>query len=267
MSGPLAQPMPWDLVAGGYEDVVRPQLEGFAREALRRAPVRDGAKVLDVATGPGTLAVLAAAAGARVTAIDFSSKMIELLRVRAELAAADIDARVADALAMPFESGTFDAAYAMFVYMFVPDRAAALRELRRVLRPGGRAVIATWPPMNRVPLFSAPFDAIRKRVPALPANDGTAPLGDAASLHAELGAAGFIDVAVHEIEHPVEAPSVEEYWESVQRSTAPILLLSKKLGADWGAIAGGVRDDLQATFGDGPLRGTMIANLAIMTAP
>jgi SAM-dependent methyltransferase len=257
-TSPLSMSPPWDLVASGYEDVVLPQLEQFAREALRRVP--PSGKVLDVGTGPGTLSLLAAAAGAQVTAVDFAPEMVARARRRAEAAKLDVDLRVGDATQLDVPDARFDAAYAMFVLMFVPDRPAAFRELARVLRPGGRALVASWPPMNRVRAWSAPFDALRKHVPTLPPNDGTAILGTLADLREAFAGSSFADVHAAEITMDFEAPSSDAMWAAMVRSTAPILMLSKRLGAQWPAIEASVRDELRRELGPGAIQFTMVAN-------
>ena len=99
--------------------------------------------MLDVAAGPGTLAFIASAAGAHVTAIDFSPDMIDRLRARSVREGVQIEARVGDGQALPFDDATFEHAFSMFGLMFFPDRAKGFRELCRVLVPGGRAVVSS----------------------------------------------------------------------------------------------------------------------------
>ena len=82
-ANPLSSPAPWNLVASEYAVEVAPVLAWFAQKAIDLALLSPGARVLDVAAGPGTLSFLAARNGARVTAIDFSPAMIEKLRERA----------------------------------------------------------------------------------------------------------------------------------------------------------------------------------------
>ena len=103
------------------------------------AGVGAGQSVLDVACGPGTLAFLAARRGAEVMAVDFCAGMIGELAARLAETPAAIEARVADGMDLPLESGAFDAAFSMFGLMFFPDRARGFAELHRVLRPGGVA--------------------------------------------------------------------------------------------------------------------------------
>jgi SAM-dependent methyltransferase len=95
-------------------------------------------RVLEVGCGWGELAEwLARETGAEVVAVDLSPRMVELARERG------VDARVADVQALPFEDGSFDVAVAAWMLYHVPDLAAAVAELARVLRPGGRLVAVT----------------------------------------------------------------------------------------------------------------------------
>src|SRR5882757_500035 len=110
--GPLAEPLAWNLVSKDYAIEVVPQFERYATDALRLASVRPGARVLDVAAGPGTLTLLAAKTAHSVEAIDFASDMIALLEQRAQDAGMNnVHARVGDAQALPYEDGAFDAVF------------------------------------------------------------------------------------------------------------------------------------------------------------
>jgi len=261
---PLAGPLPWDLVAEAYAAEVAPMLARFAEHAVSRAVLRPGARVLDVATGPGTLAFVAAAAGAVVDALDFSPEMIARLDERAlREEVRGITPRVGDGMNLPYPDATYDAAFSMFGLMFFPDRARALAEIRRVLVSGGRVVIGSWVPLARVPLLAAVFDAIRPHVP-LPPNDGSAPLGDLASMRAELGAAGFGEVLAEEVELDVGAATVAEFWPMFARTTAPLVMLRKKAGEqEWSKIEASALDHLRGKFGDAPQSVRMIANIGV----
>jgi SAM-dependent methyltransferase len=157
------QPAPrsrYDEMAGGYARFWAPVLREAAERVLDNlAPHLDGvrgAELLDVGTGTGTLAIAALERwpGIRVTGIDPSGGMLEVAGATAAQrlpAAAQrrFRRRVAPADRMPFEDGAFDAAMSSFVLQLVPSRAAALREIRRVLRPGGVAAWVTWQWTNR----------------------------------------------------------------------------------------------------------------------
>lgn len=118
-------------------DVVAQRLE-----VLRALSVAPGEHVLDVGVGPGFLAAdVARAVGAhgRVCGIDVSESMLALARVRCD--ALPVDLRLGDALRLPYSDATFDAAVSTQVYEYVADVDAALRELRRTLKPDARVVI------------------------------------------------------------------------------------------------------------------------------
>jgi len=104
-----------------------------------------GARVLDIGSGPGFLAVEMAAAvgsGGAVHGIDPSENMLAIARTReAAPGAAPVEFGVGDALALPFDEASFDVAVATQVYEYVADMPAALSEVRRVLRPGGRLAV------------------------------------------------------------------------------------------------------------------------------
>lgn len=112
-----------------------------AEALLDAAGVKADDRVLDAGTGPGTVAALACTRGAAVTAIDAEPDMLTLAR-RQALAA---DIRQATLPHLPFADQCFDAAVANFVINHVGDPAAAIAELRRVVRPGGRVAVTIWP--------------------------------------------------------------------------------------------------------------------------
>lgn len=251
-TGPLATPQPWDLVADAYAAELVPQFELFANDALRLAALPAGARILDVATGPGTLALLAASTGATISAIDFSPTMIANLHRRARDAGATIDARLGDGQALPFADDIYDGAFSMFGLMFFPDRARGLQEMRRVLRPGGRAVVSSWAPFDGP--FAMVMDSVRAMVPNLPFGEGKLPLGDPSAFAGEMTAAGFREVRIETASHAATAPSLSECWSMIQRTTAPIVLLRHKLGEEaWDKVARGVFERLQAALGEGPV--------------
>jgi ubiquinone/menaquinone biosynthesis C-methylase UbiE len=264
---PLATPLPWNLVAADYATDVVPVFSRFAEKAVTMAGVGKGARVLDVAAGPGTLAFIASAAGARVTAIDFSSEMIDRLRVRSAQQGVEIDARVGDGQALPFDDASFDHAFSMFGLMFFPDRAKGFRELCRVLVPGGRAVVSSWVPAERVPWFGQMWGALREFVPSLP-QGSPFPLSRPEECLAEMREGGFEAVKVVEVTESQSYVSTHQLWSGTTRTSAPIALLREKLGpSEWPRVEAGVLSRLLDMFGEGPQITPMPANLIVGRRP
>ncbi|WP_217213006.1 class I SAM-dependent methyltransferase [Streptomyces sp. AC550_RSS872] len=146
-----------------------------APRLLDAARVGPDVRVLDVGTGPGTVAAAACARGARVTAVDAEPTMVEL----AVRAAPSADVRVAVLPELPFRDGEFDAVVANFVLNHVGRPKAALAELRRVLRPNGWIAVTIWaaPPAPGQTLLGRAIQAAGAvRPPQLPS--GLAPEDD-----------------------------------------------------------------------------------------
>ena len=112
---------------------------GDAREIVFEAVAEcEPRRVFEIGCGPGELSErIARELGADVVAVDISPRMVDLARARG------VDARVGDVQQLPFEDGEFDCAVAAWMLFHVPDLDLGVRELARVLRPGGRLVAAT----------------------------------------------------------------------------------------------------------------------------
>jgi SAM-dependent methyltransferase len=106
--------------------------------------------VLDVACGTGNAAIQAARAGARVTGLDLTPKLLDEARAKAQAAGLDVEWVEGDAEELPFEDGSFDRVLSTFGHMFAPRHRKAADELARVCRPGGAIVFAAWTPEGSV---------------------------------------------------------------------------------------------------------------------
>ncbi|WP_426751419.1 class I SAM-dependent methyltransferase [Myxococcus sp. Y35] len=264
---PLAQPEAWNLVAPDYVRELMPTFETFSRDALIRAGVVRGTRVVDVAAGPGTLALLAARNGAHVTAVDFAPEMIAALRAHAAEARLELDALEGDGMALPFETHTFDAAFSMFGLMFFPDRERGFRELHRVLKPGGRAVVSSWTPFDRSREMRAVYAPLWEQMGAKPSQPGAVPLSDPDSCQREMSGAGFADVSVHEVEGHIDYPSTAAMVDATTRSSAPVVLARKALGARWDELLWAMHEHAQSELGSGPQRVTLTAYLTVGVKP
>jgi ubiquinone/menaquinone biosynthesis C-methylase UbiE len=189
----LGQPNAADM----YERAVVPAVfDRYARDLVERArPIGPSDRILDLGCGTGIVArVLRERLGgaATIVGIDVSPPMIE----KARSIAPEIDFRVGDAMALPFEEGSFDLVIAQEVLQFVPDRLAALREVRRVLSPGGRFLASTWRPRSEQPLHHALGLVAERHLGK--SNDRRFSL-DGPELEHALAEAGFTDIRLERV--------------------------------------------------------------------
>jgi demethylmenaquinone methyltransferase / 2-methoxy-6-polyprenyl-1,4-benzoquinol methylase len=151
----------FDRIAPVYDAMNRAMTLGLDRRwraETARAVVSPGDRALDSCCGTGDLAIASLRAGGRVTGLDFSERMLERARAKSD----QVEWVQGDALALPFDDGSFDAATVGFGARNLDDLEAGLRELRRVLRPGGRVGILeiTQPRGLLRPFYKLWFDGL-----------------------------------------------------------------------------------------------------------
>jgi SAM-dependent methyltransferase len=208
----------YDRIAAGYARWWAPVIAPRAVDALDMLEpvVAAGARrIVDIGTGTGTLAIEAIRRwpAVRVVGIDASREMAQAAGREADavLDAADrrrFTTRVAFADALPFEDGSLDAAMSSFVFQLVPNRARALREARRVLRPGGTLAYVTWLSDSRVFKPDIDLDDALDEVGIGPREPDGRP-GDVPSVEdavRQLRRAGYRDVSASRtmLEHPFD---------------------------------------------------------------
>jgi SAM-dependent methyltransferase len=136
--------------ASGDYSAVGTRLLIMAEELAEAVELHAGERVLDVATGNGNAALAAARRFAVATGVDYVPSLIERAKKRAEAEDLEVDFRVGDAEALPFEDESFDVVLSTIGVMFAPDQEQSAAELLRVLRPGGRIGLASWTPQSWV---------------------------------------------------------------------------------------------------------------------
>ena len=226
--------------AAAYERYLVPAIfDQFARDLVARAAPSQGERVLDVACGTGVVARHAAplvAPSGHVVGVDVNAGMLAV----AAATVSGIEWVEADAAALPFADGSFDVAFCEQALMFFPDRAAALRELRRVLAPGGRVALSVWRGSEHNWVYEAVAAALERHAgpEAGAMMRSPFPAWDAADLRGMLAGAGFRDVRMR-LEIGVEEwPSAAEL---LRREAA-----SSPLAGPIGALGPAARDALIA---------------------
>ena len=143
----------WDLAAPSYEPLWQAQLAGVQAELLACAALAPGQQVLDVACGTGLVAFAAAdrvGPAGRVSGIDLSGQMVDAAQRRARsLGLANVDFARMDAENLALPDASFDVVLCALGLMYLPDPERAVQEMRRVMRPEGRVVIAVWGERSR----------------------------------------------------------------------------------------------------------------------
>ena len=113
---------------------------------VKRAGVRAGQRVLDVACGTGVVSVTAARLGAHVTSLDLTPELLHRARENAQIAGVEINWNEGDVEKLPFADASFDVVLSQFGHIFAPQPEVAVGEMLRVLKPGGTIAFSTWPP-------------------------------------------------------------------------------------------------------------------------
>lgn len=169
---------------------------------LDRSGIGPGSVVLDAGCGSGIAAATAAALGAEVTGVDASEEMIAIARMRAPAARF----LRADLQALPFADDAFDLVAGFNAFQFAADPVAALREARRVARPGGFVAIVTWGPPEGMPA-AAVVGALRGLLPPPPPGaPGPFALSDAGVLADFAASAGLVPGDIFDVACPFDYP-------------------------------------------------------------
>jgi SAM-dependent methyltransferase len=156
-----------------------------APRLVKFAGVEPGSQVLDVGCGTGVVALTAARLGASVTGVDLTPKLLERARENAGIMNFEVTWIEGDAEALPLSDGKFDFVVSQFGHMFAPRPHVAIREMLRVLKPGGTIAFSTWPPELMVGRM---FQLTGKYGPPLPPEvSPTPPWGDPNIVRERLG--------------------------------------------------------------------------------
>jgi ubiquinone/menaquinone biosynthesis C-methylase UbiE len=208
----------WDRIAAGYNRTNTLTQMWLGNEGLRRAELRSGMRFLDVAAGSGALSIPAARLGAQVVATDLSPVMLDQLEARARKEGLEIETRVMDGQALDLDDDSFDVAGSQFGVMLFPDMPKGIREMVRVVKPGGRVLMNVYGDPHEIDFlgfFVAAVQSVRPDFDGPPADPPPLPfqLQDPERLRRELVAAGLRDVVVETITESTEFQTGRQLWE------------------------------------------------------
>ena len=215
----------FERLAPGYDHEVLRLFPFSADRMVARVPIARGDRILDVATGTGTVALTAAqlvGPGGRVTGIDLSDAMLARAQEKARvLGLSNLDLHCMDAKSLEFRRDYFDVILCGFGLFFVPDMARAVREWCRVVRPGGWVIFSAFAPGSFEPLAGMLFHALEdaglvaeeaRRTPVWQR------LADAQACRALLMDAGLEDVQIEEEALGYHLADATEWWEVIWNS-------------------------------------------------
>ncbi len=194
-----------------YEEFFVPALfQEWAERVAGVARLEPGQRVLDVACGTGVLARAAemrVAPGGKVVGLDPNEDMLAVARRKSP----QLEWRQGRAEWMPFDDESFDAVVSQFGMMFFEDSVAAIREMTRVLRPGGQLTVAVWDRLENSPGYATLTTLLERLFGARVGDSMRAPysLSDAAQLHELFRKAGYPDAQVTTLAGTVRFDSIE----------------------------------------------------------
>ena len=230
----------WNRVAGGWEKWDRffdEQMAFLNHRLIADARLRSGMRVLDLGSGTGYPALLAAqTVGTRghVVGMDLAQQMLKAAeRKAASLKLSNVTFQTGDITRLPFENASFNAVTTRFCLMFLPEIPKAVTEIARVLKPNSWVAAAVWSAPDKNPYLRIPIDIIKQYI-EIPSPDPTAPgifrLAKPGELVGLFQRAGMGDSAEEEFLGDVRFAAAEEYFSSLMDIAAPIQNLWAKLG-------------------------------------
>lgn len=225
--------------------------EPWAMALVALAAPQPGERVLDVACGTGAVARLAAqhvGPTGQVTGLELNPGMLAVARGLPPPQGVPIAWQEGDAMAMPLAGAAFDVVLCQQGLQFFPDRAAALREMHRVVAPGGRVALSVWRPIHYSPGFALLAEALGRHVALETATTMHAAfaLGEAEALQALLAEATFRNVVHRPTSKTVRFPSPEAFVQRYMAASRLAGMVAQVSHDAWTALLAEVKAALRA---------------------
>jgi ubiquinone/menaquinone biosynthesis C-methylase UbiE len=211
----------WHFVGNvpeNYERYLVPSIFApWAHDLIEAAALRPGERVLDIACGTGIVARTAARTlgdGASVVGLDLSAPMLAVARLAATAEGVSVEWREGSAVKLPLTDATFDVTLCQQGLQFFPDQPTALREMWRILAPGGRLVVSVWREIERSPGFAVLADALTRHInPQAGAlmTSGPFSLSNSEALRTLIAGANFGDITIRPALKSLRFPSPDEF--------------------------------------------------------
>lgn len=247
-----------------YDRKLGPLLfEWSAALLAERVRTRAPGRLLEIACGTGIATEALRKALPRSVEICATDLNEAMLDAAAEYRGAlpRVSYRVADAQALPFDDGSFDAVACQFGLMFFPDKVGAIREALRVLRPGGQLLFSTWDALDRNPAVRAAHETIAGFFPVDPPRFLETPFGlhEDAVLQELFRSAGARDVAIERCDHVATLPSARDPAQGLVCGTPGVFEIEARGAASLDEVVDAVEAAIARACGTDPVRAALRA--------
>ena len=235
----------------------------YAEDIAARIAATAPAQVLETAAGTGVVTRFLRDALAPDTSImvtDLNDGMLDIARAKLD-GAVGIDYRQADAGALPFDDGAFDAMVCQFGVMFLPNKLAGYREALRVLAPGGTFAFNVWDSLDDNPMPRITRDTVAGFFDGDPPSFFNLPFGyfDVPAIEADLAKAGFTDISSTVLPNTFASPSAGDVAFGLIHGNPSIIEIRERGTVDPDAIVAALTEAFVAEGGDAPMRATLQA--------
>jgi ubiquinone/menaquinone biosynthesis C-methylase UbiE len=259
------------MVPGIYDYELGPMFfEPYARDLARRVDARSGATILETAAGTGIVTrhlLERLPADGHLIATDLNDAMLAIARGR--IADGRVQWQKADACALPFDNNRFDAVVCQFGLMFFPDKSGAMREARRVLRPGGRFLFNVWDSLAQNPIAKAAHEVAASFYHTNPPEFYTVPFGfyDRSVIEQSLTDAGFVNLTFDTVDLVGESETAERAAKGLVLGTPLNAAIQERGTVNGQVIMHAVAARLAHEGGAAPMRLPMRALVLTAEAP